>query len=775
VPEFSDLLNARLGSLKDAVDDWTETLRKLEKLEEQASKGLLKKAEKADWKGENAGVTLPFVKKTAKEFEDAAKEAQSIRNILRDAHSEFKAAKAQLVKAVEDAPKKGIRVDSSGVVSYQVHPDRRAKDYDGPEPKEADFEQVRTEIKEALKRAHEADEVASRALRTLVGKDKNNFSGTEYDSLKQAGRAQDAQDARAAAKIVAKGDDASPEEIARLNKYFENNRGDRYFAERFALEVGVKGNLEYWVDMGDPSDGSRLGVDHPKEIKELQKNWSLTLAAATHSNSPAMDQWKADLIKAGDDVVRSRGTTAYGFQIMSNLMRYGTYETKFLTEYGGAVVGMENKLTGNGSLKASQVWNAGLTPPPRLNWDGKDLGRDPMVGFMEALGHNAKASTEFFNSTIDLTPDDQNDKRTTDAFKYFTQERNWPQDAYKDGFGSKYGYDSLGHALEAAATGHSYDTPTDGQKDARTAENAEVMQKIVSFYGSDPKHMHEQGIADSLAVVGTAYIDELNRSLEQENHASEQGMANSPFGPAKGDNSRFGDEYNTKLLFTREGAVNFMSIVAQSEEGHSQLSAAQSLYTTSVMDARGPEPGHGEIENTDLTDVKTALRIGSEAHGILDNSRLGQIDKDFEKDSEEYNKEVARTTEWIKFGTGVAIGSGVAAITGGFAPAAVAAPLAAEYAGSAVETFLGTVFDDLSEKHAKEGTDLLKEKSDDLRDEALLMGKAHALAPAQAYANAPGWSEENQNYILEELTESVKNSRLHSTEDPLPDPYEAED
>ncbi|MFC9084294.1 hypothetical protein ACFTY7_46955, partial [Streptomyces sp. NPDC057062] len=140
-----------------------------------------------------------------------------------------------------------------------------------------------------------------------------------------------------------------------------------------------------------------------------------------------------------------------------------------------------------------------------------------------------------------------------------------------------------------------------------------------------------------------------------------------------------------------------------------------------------------------------------------------------------YNKEVARTTEWIKFGTGVAIGSGVAAITGGFAPAAVAAPLAAEYAGSAVETFLGTVFDDLSEKHAKEGTDLLKEKSDDLRDEALLMGKAHALAPAQAYANAPGWSEENQNYILEELTESVKNSRLHSTEDPLPDPYEAED
>jgi hypothetical protein len=36
-------------------------------------------------------------------------------------------------------------------------------------------------------------EVASSALRTLVGKDKPNFSGTEYDSLKQAGRAHPGQ------------------------------------------------------------------------------------------------------------------------------------------------------------------------------------------------------------------------------------------------------------------------------------------------------------------------------------------------------------------------------------------------------------------------------------------------------------------------------------------------------------------------------------------------------------------------------------------------------
>ncbi|MER7871339.1 hypothetical protein [Streptomyces sp. enrichment culture] len=36
-------------------------------------------------------------------------------------------------------------------------------------------------------------EVASSALRTLVGKNKYNFSGTEYDSLKQAGQAHPGQ------------------------------------------------------------------------------------------------------------------------------------------------------------------------------------------------------------------------------------------------------------------------------------------------------------------------------------------------------------------------------------------------------------------------------------------------------------------------------------------------------------------------------------------------------------------------------------------------------
>ncbi|MGW4221839.1 hypothetical protein ACWEG1_00100 [Streptomyces bauhiniae] len=767
---FDDLLHARLGSMQDAVNDWTETVKKLKTLQEKAEKGMQHKAEKADWKGQNAGITRPFIKKTAKEFSDAAKEAESIRNILRDAHHEFQSAKDKLKKIVDDAPGQGIRIDSDGTVSYLIHPDRRAKDYDGPKPKQADFDHVRSGIKEAVTAATEADETAARALRTLTGKDDNNFSGTEYKSLEQAAHVQDAEDAKAAAKLVAKGDGASSEEIARLNKYLTDNKGDAYFAERFALEVGVKGNLDYWVDMGDPSDGSRLALDHQKQIKELQQNWSMTLAEATHSHSPAMERWKSDVISSGTDVVQSRGTSAYGFQVMSNLMRHGSFDTKFLKDYGNAVTVAESKMTHNGALRPGQVWNAGLGMAPHLSWDGKDLGRDPMAGFMEALGHNSRASTDFFNSKIDVP----GEHKPVDAFQYFTKDRAWVDDTYKDGHGTKYGYDSLGHALESAATGHAYDAPAEGLKDTRTLDNAKVVQKIVEFYGSDPKFSHEQGISDSLGKIGSAYIDEFNRSLEQDDPLSGREIDNSPFGAnlANGT-SRFGAEYNDNLLFKSGDATNFMSIVAQSKEGHAALSAAQTVYTAHTLGVVGPEPGSAEIKNTDMTDAHTTVRVGAETHGILDHSRMGQIDQDYEKDSEEKKKAIAASTEWIKFGTEAVVGGGITIATDGVASPFV--PLIADTVGSAVVSGLGMYADNEAESHAENMDKELKKKYDDLQSDALAEGKAYTRLPVTAYVNAPGWSEENSNFVREDLTGVLKSSRVQFTDSDLPDPYKKDD
>ncbi len=689
---FDQLYHARLGSLQNSVDDWTETITKLTTLETSAQDGMLKKAEKADWAGENAGVTLPFVKKTAKEFTDAVKEATSIRNILRDALAEFKFAKAALTKVVEDAPGKGIRIDSNGAVSYLVHPDRRSKDYDGPEPQAADFEKVRADILACLDRANDADDIAARALGTLVGTDKNNFSGTEYGSLEQAGRAQDAEDAKAAAQIVAKGDDATVQEIDRLNKYLQDNDGDPYFAERFALEVGVKGNFDYWMDLGDPSDGSRLAIDNPERMKELQKNWSMTLATATHSTSPAMEQWKADVIKSGTTVIQSHGTSAYGFQVMSSLMRYGNYDTKFLHDYGDAVVVGENKLTRDGAIKPNQAWAVGMGAPPHLSWDGKGLGKDPMSGFMEALGHNARASTDFFNSKIDLTPENHNDNKTVDAFKYFTKDRQWPEDIHDGGTDSNYGYESLGHALESAATGHAYDDPS--PQLSRNDDTAKVMEKVVETY-SDPALLKKQeALSGSLGRMAAGYVDDINWALNEN-------APDSMFAPRAGEHGH--------VEIGMDGARKFLSSLGQHPDAYTEVAYAERLYTTSAMEAQVDTNG-----NIHEPRVREALRTGAEVQGMLDQARADQVKAEGLKRDEEYNKALEERSGWVQFGAGVGIAAGAA-----FLPPVAAAgvagtliPLATDQGTALIGKLVGDGIGDWAQSDQKDsGDDIQKQRA----------------------------------------------------------------
>ncbi|MFJ7065355.1 hypothetical protein [Streptomyces sp. NPDC101115] len=112
----------------------------------------------------------------------------------------------------------------------------------------------------------------------------------------------------------------------------------------------------------------------------------------------------------------------------------------------------------------------------------------------------------------------------------------------------------------------------------------------------------------------------------------------------------------------------------------------------------------------------------------------------------------------------------MAVLTGG--AGSVLVPLAAETAGGAVTTLIGMEADDIAEKYEQD--ELLKKKADDLKDEALASGKANALMPGQAYAREPGWSREDGNYLEEELTKYVKDSRGHVRDDSLPDPYDEE-
>lgn len=93
---YRDVVDAPVGKLKAAADDWSEMAQKLEKLATQAADGMKTKADKADWEGLNAGVTKAFIGKTAKEFTDAAAQAKGVRMILEDGLAAICYASAQL-------------------------------------------------------------------------------------------------------------------------------------------------------------------------------------------------------------------------------------------------------------------------------------------------------------------------------------------------------------------------------------------------------------------------------------------------------------------------------------------------------------------------------------------------------------------------------------------------------------------------------------------------------------------------------------------------------
>ncbi|MFE3382774.1 hypothetical protein ACFXMP_43535, partial [Streptomyces anulatus] len=122
-----------------------------------------------------------------KEFDDAVKEAESVRDLLKDAHGLFKSAQDDLKHAYENPPP-GIIIYPNGVLSHRVHPDRRSKDSTEPVATEAQFEALRSKLEGILKRADEADELCSWGLRALIRNHPNDFGSTEFNGLADAKR-----------------------------------------------------------------------------------------------------------------------------------------------------------------------------------------------------------------------------------------------------------------------------------------------------------------------------------------------------------------------------------------------------------------------------------------------------------------------------------------------------------------------------------------------------------------------------------------------------------
>ncbi|WP_299527927.1 hypothetical protein [uncultured Streptomyces sp.] len=687
-----DLDALRFGTfseLGEAVTDWNTMTKNLATLKTDAKDNLQAKATKARWSGENAMVTREFIDKTAGEFADAYTQAHTIARILSDTMDELVGYRDQLNSVIHEAAAKNLTVRDTGegsfTVTVNIHPDRAAEGTTVPDHTQGDVDHVRDHVQGILRKATTSDTSAAETLRLLVDQAEYGFSGADYADRDSAAKA--VAEAEKIAKILEKDPhDVTLTELNQLNTSLSTYKNDPLFAEKFATRVGPDRVLKFYAGIADPYQSFGTDPRQFEQAKLLQKNLGITLGTATLSDSDAMKSWERGMVKLGpEDLGIDDANSPRGFAVMSNLMRFGDYDDQFLNAYGEKLLAYDKEH----NVKPLNPWiNNGNQGD--LNFYSKnDRGRDPVTGFLEALGHNPGASTDFFSQPDGAGKSVDKESEVNDHLTYLTKDRVWLPDAYAMGGDDKViaGHDALGHALEAATTGWSYDADpmagkdplVPGGLDRRTAETAAVMEQVAFLYGGEdgPKMLHEQSqLADSLGKMGAAYIDDIDYSL-------------SGVGEHQMDDGAYPAKYPGRANFTNEGATNFLSVLGQNETSHAVVTTAQHLYTLSALDAN-PATSAANIDN-----AHDALTTGAEARGILDHSRVQQAEVTYKDESEEKNKSLGRSGDWVKLGAGVVVGGGIAAIPlpGSTAAALVVAPMAADTVGDAVNTFIGQEVD----------------------------------------------------------------------------------
>lgn len=677
---YAQLDHLNLSRLDHAITAWKVVVRKMKEVDESHGPKAQKPFEAAGWTTTGAGADTAAtahkqIKDAGHEADSALKQARAIEKVLTEVRDSLKAQQKRLHDYVQETTAGGkVRISDQGAVTFTDSvaddPDLQGQPGFGQAvaAEQQRIDEIEGEIRKILQTVTEVDDSAAAALRYNVGNDKHGFNEHATGNTE---RAEDRYDSSRAVQLAQKGEGMSNSELKEFNSLLKEHKKDPEFSERFATRMGGRGTLEFWEGMGLHDKPAPEGA-RKELLEQTRSQLGATLGTATQSDSKAMQDWKNDVIADGPYALDHDLHKPRGFQVMSDLMNSGRYDDAFLKDYGNALIDYEKDATENGDSLSDEYLGKVI---PGSGLDGGDIdltndwGTDPMAGYMNALGHNHEASTEFFK--------DQKNFDYVVGGEGVKGARDWPEDAYPQyDSGKSRGYDALGHALESAVTGRDYGD--DSRELQRGQDERAVMKDVMTRYGSQDKDLmdNQNGIADSMGRMGAAYIDDINYGLTGKGGDDPQDLG---AGKLLGVKDEDGFEYSLSRDFTRE--------LGQNETSHRVMSQAQQAYTTSLIHRHSGTP-----------EAYTVAEWGVAVHGALDEARAEQIGKEYREGDEAYNRELEKAAAWKQAGVSIAVGGTTAAIEGAsvaFAP--TAAPIIipiAEAAGTAAETALGNEIGD---------------------------------------------------------------------------------
>ncbi|MBM4828259.1 DUF6571 family protein [Actinospica acidiphila] len=663
---YGDLMQVDLGKLGTAVSDWKKVVGNLEQLETDARDGLKKKSDRARWEGVNAGVTRKFVDKTVKEFADLRTEANSIFQVLEDAHRELVGLQKGVRTLTAEAKEKGYTVQDNGdgTVSVGLRPDADAKrSKDGKDDTKADRQHYADSITRKVAHAHDIDVSTKLALKRAHGSDLYNAGHAKYDSLN------DAQVERAL-ELAKKREGMSDRELAELNRLLRHNgrEKDGEFATEFFRGLGgPRQTLEFYAALSVDGTGQDASKTRLAGVQDLQKYMGHALANATDPYTPQSlrgdrqhlpSWWGAEFRKLGTQEIeweRGQWNKPYGYQVLGGLLRYGNYDPAFLTPIAEHVTQLHQddpqRFLSNRPAGSDDRY--GFNPSGKLG-----SGNDPLNSVLEALGHSPEAAEQFFTEKPTAYNEDGTIKSgaKTDFKSYLDlfadKDFEWTIDrnATHMGFDSEatdkarnYGPDALGHALEAAATGRPYDSDVVDPSVEHSKAQAKLTHDIVEKFSKNPDLLthnmngdledEETGplyaLRDSLGNIAADYMGDFQRTMYQE-------PADSKVFPVNGApaNLGYGD------------AQKFLGLVGQDPDAYSAITAAQQSYTTAVVHQFLDAEGKG-LTAEDASRVGDLVAPGAAIAGIMSNARADAIYDYHTASNAEYNAAVEDNAKWV--------------------------------------------------------------------------------------------------------------------------------
>lgn len=669
--DLEALQSANFAALDDAVDDWSTLVDALERLKGDADRGLRGAAGRASWAGVNATVSKEFIGKTAGEFQDAHTQAKSIHRILLDTRDELKRYHRRLNDAIERGLKKNLTVTPTRgggfTVRMNVHPDRAGKGSELPDHDEGDVTALRDEVQRILDDATESDTSASKVLKAIADQSTHGFSEAKYKDRDSAVAAVESADKLA--KLAGK--DPQGLSVGEFDKLYAGLKAyahDPLFSERFASKLGAKGTLEFWAGVNEPGVNPDLNDRRQGTFGDLQKYLSLTLATASQSDSAGMVDWTRQMVDQGGQPVRTN-SGPLGFQVMSNLMRWGDYDDTFLRTYGNALMETEKRLTDNGERGAA--WQS--TPnSPYLNRTGSDTGWDPVTGFLKGLSNSPGAATSFLNDTFTSSGDGKDNEVSN--FTYLFEERDWPAEETPDGEPSNTGRNNLALALEAGTTGHPAGELPTADTPPHTAEQARLMENVVSSVSRDNTLLTEHPyMADSFGQMASEYLHDMNRSMTNDSDGDTDRLY-----PIVGEPADFQHRDVTRFLFT----------VGQHPEGYAAVEVGQKSYMAQLMAHHlDPDlPANQRYAQDPQFVVENIANGSGEVAGTLAQGRAEAVAGEAAEKDQAYEESVARWKDGISGGIGTGIGVGTSYI---------ASPVGGAVVGGVAETVSGAVLEQL--------------------------------------------------------------------------------